>query len=150
MKPLRTNALIGIALAGVLAFGVACSDDDPDADLGPLETPSVPETVLPSPPASDAEQTKDEFVDKVNNQIEQMEERINEIEEDSQGLTGDAREEADQKIEDLKSEVDDLRTRLSDFEGANSDDLDAIKEDIEGKLNDAQTEIESLADRLGI
>ena len=150
MKRLRSNALLGIALAGVFAFGVACSDDDSDDDLGPLETPSVPETVLPNPPASDTEQTKDEFVDDVNNQIDKMEDRIAEIEQDSDGLTGDAKEEADQQVEELKEGVNDLRNRLTEFEGANDEDAEAIREDIEGKLNEAQSEIEELADRLGI
>jgi septal ring factor EnvC (AmiA/AmiB activator) len=148
---LTKKTLMGIALAGVLVFGVACTDeDDGDNDLGPLETPSIPETVLPIPPASDADQSKDEFVDKVNNQIDRMEARIAEIEDESQDLTGDAKSEADRQIDELKGEVDELRTRLSDYESANADDLEAIKEDIEGTLNEAQTKIESLADQLGI
>ena len=147
---LTRNVLMGFALAGVLTFGVACSDDDGDTDLGPLETPSVPETVLPSPPASGTEDDRDEFVDNVNNQIDKMEERISEIEQDSAGSTGEAREEADQQIDELKSEVGDLRDRLSDYEGANGPDAEAIRDDIESSLNEAENKIESLADRLGI
>ena len=146
-----TRMLMGLALAGALAFSVACSDDNGDDDgLGPLETPSVPKTVLPSPPASDADESRDEFTDRVNNQIERMEARIAEIEDESQNLSGDAKKEADRQVESLKDEVEDLRARLSDYEGASNDDLEAIREDIEGTLNKTQTKIESLADELGI
>jgi ElaB/YqjD/DUF883 family membrane-anchored ribosome-binding protein len=147
---LNRNAVIGFALAGILAFGVACSDDDSDNDLGPLETPSVPETVLPQPPASGTDDDSDEFVDNVKNQIDKMEERISEIEKDSSGSTGEAREEADQQIEELKSEVKDLRDRVSEFEDADGEDAEAIRDDIEASLNEAENKIESLADRLGI
>ena len=150
MNAQTKKTLLGFTLAGVLAFGVACTDDEGDNDLGPLETPSVPETVLPSPPASDADQTRDEFADKVNNQIDRMEARIAEIEDEAKTLAGDAKEEANRQVDDLKGEVDDLKARLSDYESANEDDLEKIKDDIEGALNDAQTEIESLADQLGI
>ena len=150
MIALTKKTLMSLTLAGVLAFGVACTDDDDTDDLGPLETPSIPETVLPNPPASDAEDSRTEFTDKVNNQIDRMEARIAEIEDESEGMSGDAKEEADRQIDELKGEVNDLRARLDDYEGADEDDLEAIREDIEGTLNEAQTEIESLADQLGI
>ena len=150
MKLLTKNAVMAMALAGVLAFGTACSDDDGDNDLGPLETPSVPETVLPTPPASGVEDDRDDFVDDVNNQIDKMEDRIAEIEAESDTMTGDAKEEADRQIDELKTEVKDLRNRLTEFEGADDGKAQEIKDDIENTLNEAETEIQSLADQLGI
>jgi septal ring factor EnvC (AmiA/AmiB activator) len=141
---------MAMALAGVLAFGVACSDDDGDNDLGPLETPSVPENVLPTPPASGVEDDRDAFVDDVNNQIDKMEERIADIEAESDTMTGDAKAQADRQIEELKTEVKELRNSLTEFEGADDGRAQEIKDDIENTLNEAQTEIESLADQLGI
>jgi len=141
---------MAISVAGVLAFGIACSDDDGDNDLGPLETPSVPETVLPTPPASDVEENRDDFVDDVNNQIDKMEDRIAEIESESDGMSGDAKEEADRQVDELKNKVNDLRNRLAEFEGADDEDVQEVRDDIENTLNEAQTEIESLADQLGI
>src|SRR5688500_1373738 len=105
---------MGMALAGVLAFGIACSDDDSDNDLGPLETPSVPDNVLPTPPASGVEENRDDFVDDVNNQIDKMEDRIAEIEAESDTISGDAKEEANRQVDELKNEVNDLRNRLAE------------------------------------
>ena len=150
MKLLTKTAVMAMTLAGVLAFGIACSDDDGDNDLGPLETPSVPENVLPTPPASGVEDDRDDFVNDVNNQIDKMEDRIAEIEAESDTMTGDAKEEADRQVEELKNAVSDLRNRLTEFKGANDGRAQEIKDDIENTLNEAQTEIESLADQLGI
>jgi Skp family chaperone for outer membrane proteins len=142
--------LFAFVVACGIVLGIACSDDNGADDLGPIETPSVPRTVLPSPPASNTDATKDEFVAKVNNQIERMEGRIAEIEAESQKLTGAAREEADRQVQELKDEVEDLRARLTDFEGAGPQDLDSIRRDIDARLNETATRVESLADQLGI
>ena len=150
MRFMTKSAVIGVALAGVLTFGIACSDEDGNNDLGPLETPSVPENVLPTPPATGVEETRDDFVAAVNNQVDKMEERITEIEAESETKTGDAKEEADRQVGELKTRVGDLRNRLAEFEGANDDDVEEMRDDIENTVNEAQTEIETLADQLGI
>jgi hypothetical protein len=138
----------GLALAAVLTAGVACSDDDGNSDLLPDQTPSIP-TILPSPPAANGiEDDKEEFKDDVNNQIDQLEARIDELKQDASN--GEAKDDAQKRIDDLKGDVDDLKDKLARVDTANGDDLDRLKQDIDNKLDETRTKVESLADELGL
>jgi hypothetical protein len=151
----RRNQVLSLALAGVLAFGVACGDDNDIDDISDglgLVTPTPTAEAEGGgiqPPTGDTD--RDNFIANVEDQLNQLEARLTELEVEVNTLPrGDLRDDAKERLDRLQDEMSDIESKLGDVRTASDNEFAQLRNDIENDLEDARNDLDSLIEDIGL
>ena len=119
MRKLVLGIILGAALFTPLA--VACGDDN---------------------------QTKEEYEAEVQDQVDALDKRIEDLERDVSGQGG-ADAEAGKRLDDLRNQRDDLDGKLDDLRARGEDNWQDLKKEIDPALDRIDKELNELGNKIG-
>jgi hypothetical protein len=133
-------------MVAAVFIAAACSDDG-----GNVRVPPAIEDQDGTPPASEVDDSRDNYIDEAKEQLQALEDRLAELKEDAENETDiDARAELEERVDELEAQVDSIGDKIEDAELGDSDTLDDIRAEIEAAFDDIRSRIQDLEDELGI
>ena len=157
MKKNRLKLLIAPVLVAGLTLAVAAcgssNNNSTTSSSGGSNTATPTATVpgnLPTPPATAQDETRTQFQQDVQDQIDKLEARLQDVRNGLPSLSADQKAQAQQKADDLQNQVDSLKSKLQQAQNASGPQYDQLKQQINDQLANMHTTIENLADQLGL
>ena len=141
-----------LALTAGLALSLACSDDNDGNGNGAFSPPRDDATVAPTmtvPPENDEANDREEFIDTVQAQLQQIETRLTDVEAEAEALSGEGQADAQARLEELDRQIEAIQSDLVGLQTASGQEYEARKVEIEDRVESAMTEAQQLADELG-
>lgn len=148
MRLKDAGRLLGVSTLVVsLLLGVACGDDDDDADSAIRDTGAT----VTAPQSANDSGSEADFSIGVQDQLTQLQNDLAELETQAATLDDSARAEVDPMIEELRTTITTLENRLVDLQATpDGPDREAVKAEIEDTLAQAQTQVDRIQAAVGI
>ena len=96
----------------------------------------------------DDSQTKEEYETEVQDQVNALEKRIQDLEKEVSGQGG-ADAEAGKRLDDLRNQRDDLKGKLGDLRARGDDNWQDLKKEIDPALDRVNKELDELGKKIG-
>ncbi len=151
-KTTKAPLITSLVCVGLLVFGIACNGDNADSTPVATSTTSAP-AVAPSltePPTNGQANDRDEFVDTVKAQLEQIQTRADDITKEMPNFSEDERAKAQQRLKTINDSLAEIQSGLDNVPAASDQEYDALRAQIEDQVNNTMNNVQDLADELGI
>lgn len=163
MKLRKVTTVTSLLLAPVLVLGMACSDEDGEsgadttlrpgangADVEQTDALPTADPTLTLPPENSEANDREDFVDTVTAQLEQIRLRLDEVEAEVVSAGDDVTNDAEARLDAINTRFQETEEQLARVESASDEEYESIKRDVEANVQSMLTETQQLADEVGI
>ena len=105
---------------------------------------------LTEPPTNGQANDRDEFVDTVKAQLEQIQTRADDITKEMPNFSEDERAKAQQRLKAINDSLAEIQSGLDNVPAASGQEYDSLRAQIEDQVNNTMNNVQDLADELGI
>jgi gas vesicle protein len=122
----------------------------PTAAANVTTAPATVAATLTPPPANGEPNDRDEFVDTVGAQVEQIQKLVDDITDEVSNLSADEKASAQERLDDINGRIQDIQSKLDDAPSASDDEYATLKTEVEDTINTLLNDTQELADEVGI